>query len=101
MAEYFAMSAIMDSINEKVHELLIERQLDDTVENAGPIFDEVVKQVTQSIRAKDIELHCFKIDELRQLIEYYQRIKQRLDEQQKKLDEYISFIQKYYPEFKK
>ena len=97
MSNFIAIGNIMDLINEKVHEILIERQLDDTAENAGPIFDEVVKQVIQSIRTKKITFH----DEVKQIIEDYKRMKERLAEQQKKLDEYISLIIKHHPEFKK
>ena len=97
MSNFIAIGNIMDLINEKVHEILIERQLDDTAENAGPIFDEVVKQFIQSIRTKKITFH----DEVKQIIEDYKRMKERLVEQQKKLDEYISFIKQHQPEFQK
>ena len=97
MSNFIAIGNIMDLINEKVHEILIERQLDDTAENAGPIFDEVVKQFIQSIRTKKITFH----DEVKQIIEDYKRIKERLKEQERKLDEYISFIKQHQPEFKK
>ena len=97
MSNFIAIGNIMDLINEKVHEILNERQLDDTAENAGPIFDEVVKQFIQSIRTKKITLH----DEVKQIIEDYKRMKERLVEQQKKLDEYISLIKKHHPEFQK
>ena len=104
---------IMDSINEKVHETLNEQQLDDTPENAKPIFNEVVKQIAPSIQTKAIEkqcwgyrdsayeLDCWEKDELRTIIHEYEKIKDRLNEQEKKLDEYGSFVQRYFPEFKK
>ena len=109
----FSVAEIMDSINDKVHEVLKEKELDDTTENAKPIFIEVAKQIAPSIQTKAIEQQCWgyrdsayeldswERDELRQIINEYEKIKERLDEQEKKLDEYGSFVQRYFPEFKK
>ena len=104
---------IMDSINEKVHEVLKEQELEDKPENAQPVFIEVAKQIAPSIQTKAVEqqcwgirdspykLDCWERDELRTVIEDYQRIKERLNEQERKLDEYGSFVKQYHPEFKK
>lgn len=37
---------IMDSIDKKVHEVLKKKELNDTVENAEPIYNEVVEEIT-------------------------------------------------------
>ena len=111
---------IMDSINDKVHDALKEKELDDTAENAKPVFIEVAKQIAPSVqthaieqqcwsvRDKAYELDCWEKDELRTVIENYQRIKedyekvkQRLDEQEKKVDEFGIFVKQYHPEFQK
>ena len=109
----FTVAEIMDSINDKVHETLKEKELDDTSENAKPIFIEAVKQIVPSIQTKAIEqqcwgyrdsayeLDCWEKDELRTIIYEYEKIKERLNEQEKKLDEYGSFVQRYFPKFNK
>ena len=107
------VSKIMDSINDKVHEVLNEKQLEDKPENAQPVFIEVAKQIAPSIQTQAIEQQCWgyrdspyeldswEKDELRQVIEDYKNIKERLNEQEQKINEYGSFIKRYYPEFKK
>ncbi|KAH0797578.1 N1R/p28-like protein [Histomonas meleagridis] len=45
----FTVAEIMDSINDKVHEVLNEKQLTDTVENAKPVFIEVAKSIAPTI----------------------------------------------------
>ena len=46
----FTVSEIMDSINDKVHEELNNKQLPDNVENAKPIFNEIAKSIAPNIQ---------------------------------------------------
>ena len=104
---------IMDSINDKVHEVLNEKQLPDTVENAKPVFVDVAKQIAPSIqtqtlenqlwgyRDKVYELDQWEKNDLRRCIDDYKEIKEKLTEQEQKLNKWGRFIDKYFPEFNK
>ena len=103
----FKVKHIMDSVNEKVHEVLQEKQLPDTVENAKPIFVEVAKQIAPSIQTSTLEQQCWGVrdnprlldqwerDDLRKCIDDYKNIKERLREIEQKLNEYGSFIEQH------
>ena len=103
----FIVSEIMDSVNEKVHEVLQEKQLPDTVENAKPIFVEVAKQIAPSIQTSTLEQQCWGVrdnprlldqwerDDLRKCIDDYKNIKERLREIEQKLNEYGSFLEQH------
>ena len=105
---------IMDSINEKVHENLNEKQLADTVENAKPIFNNIVNQLAPSNDKPAFEeqfcygcrdsiksLDSFEQMDLKRDLDEYQLIKERLSVAEKKINEWGSFIKQYYPEFEK
>ena len=104
---------IMDSINDKVHEVLNEKQLPDTVENAKPVFVDVAKQIAPSINTEAIENKCWgyrdkvyeldqwEKDDLRRCIDDYKEIKEKLLEQEQKLSKWGRFIDTYFPEFNK
>ena len=103
----FIVAEIMDSVNDKVHEVLQEQQLPDTVENAKPIFVEVAKQIAPSIQVSTLEQQCWGVrdnprlldqwerDDLRKCIDDYKNIKERLREIEQKLNEYGSFIEQH------
>ncbi|KAK8840447.1 hypothetical protein M9Y10_030652 [Tritrichomonas musculus] len=102
---------IMDSVNDKVHEILHEKQLPDTAENAKPVFVEVAKQIAPSIKSV-AEQQCWGVrddvhsldswerDDLCRYIDDYKKIKERLNEVERKINVYGSFVQRYHPEFK-
>ena len=46
---------VMDSINDKVHDILDENELPDTPENAKPIFNEIVRDITKDINNEKIK----------------------------------------------
>ena len=107
----FIVAEIMDSVNEKVHEALHEKQLPDTAENAKPVFVEVAKQIAPSIKSV-AEQQCWGVrddvhsldswerDDLCRYIDDYKKIKERLNEVERKINVYGSFVQRYHPEFK-
>ena len=104
---------IMDSINDKVHEVLNEKQLQDTPENAKPVFVEVTKQIAPSINQEFLEKQCWgcrdsyktldqwEQDDLNRDIKEYKEIKRRLEEVERKVDSWGLFIKQYHPEFEK
>ncbi len=104
---------IMDSINDKVHEKLDENKLDDTVENAKPIFNNIVHQIASVDKSSFEEQFCYgcrdsihKLDSYEQMdlkrdIVEYNSIKERLNVVEKKIDEWGVFVKQYYPDFMK
>ena len=104
---------IMDSINDKVHEVLNEKQLPDTPENAKPVFIEVAKQIAPSINQEFLENQCWgcrdsiktldqwEQDDLKRDIREYKEIKKRLEEVERKVDSWGLFLKQYHPEFEK
>ena len=109
----FTVAEIMDSINDKVHDVLEKNELPDTPENAKPAFNEVVKQIVPSVNTELINKTCWGFreryheldqweqDDLKRDVNEYQKLKQRLDEVEKKVDEWGSYIKQYCPEFQK
>ena len=109
----FMVAEIMDNINDKVHEVLTSQQLPDTPENAKPAFVEVVKQIAPSVNIELINKQCWcyrerwneldqwEQDDLRRDINEYQKMKERLDELEKKVNEWGSYVKQYCPEFQK
>ena len=110
----FAVKHVMDSINDKVHEVLNTQQLPDTPENAKPAFVEVVKQIAPS--SIDIELinkQCWgyreryhtldqwELDDLSRDVEEFKEMKERLTNVEKKVDEWGPYVKQYFPEFEK
>ena len=104
---------IMDSINAKVHEVLEEKQLPDTVENAKPVFIEVAKSIAPTIDQELENKQCWgyrdsgktldqwEQEDLARDIREYNEIKRRLEEVERKVDAWSSFVKKYHPEFEK
>ena len=109
----FVVAEIMNSINDKVHEVLNEKQLPDTVENAQPILVDVAKQIAPSIQTQTIENQCWgyrdkvyeldqwEQDDLRRCINDYKTIKEKLIEQEQELSKWGRFVDTYFPEFNK
>ena len=89
----FAVKHVMDSINDKVHEVLEKNELPDTPENAKPAFVEVVKQIAPSsidiglinkqcwgYRERFHELDQWEQDDLRRDVnEYEEKFQRKLE----------------------
>ena len=109
----FTVADIMNSINNKVHEVLEKNELPDTPENAKPAFVEVVKQIAPSVdiglinkqcwgyRERFHELDQWEQDDLRRDVNEYEEMKKRIEELEKKVNEWGSYVKQYCPEFKK
>ena len=109
----FIVAELMDSINDKVHEALKDKQLDDTVENAKPVFNDIVKSIAPSIKTSFEENYCYGVrdridtldqyerDDLNRVVNEYKAIKERLHDVEKKVDEWGAFVHQYHPEFEK
>ena len=109
----FMVAEIMNSINDKVHEVLEKNELPDTPENAKPAFVEVVKQIAPSVNTELINKQCWgyreryheldqwEQDDLKRDVNEYQKLKQRLDEVEKKVEEWGAYIKQYCPDFNK
>ena len=121
----FTVAELMDSINDKVHDVLEKNHLQDTVENSKPIFKEVAKRITLKIDVDLVNGQCwgfrddvhrldqYEQDDLKSDIDKYNSIKQQLNanpndttlkkqlnESKAKLEsEWKWFIPTYYPEF--
>ena len=109
----FAVKHVMDSINDKVHEVLTSQQLPDTPENAKPAFVEVVKQIAPSVDIELINKQCWgyrerfheldqwEQDDLRRDVNEYNEMKKRIEELEKKVNKLGSYVKQYCPEFVK
>lgn len=109
----FMVSSIMDSINNKVHEVLEEKQIEDTVENTKPILENVVSSIAPIVGQTVVEEQlwgcrdsAFRLDsyekaDLKNDINEYNTIKEELKRIEEKVDKWGSFVEKYYPEFTK
>ena len=109
----FMVAEIMDSVNDKVHEVLEKNELPDTPENANPAFVEVVKQIAPSVdiglinkqcwgyRERFHELDQWEQDDLRRDVNEYEEMKKRIDELEKKVNKLGSYVKQYCPEFVK
>lgn len=109
----FMVAEIMDSVNDKVHEVLTSQQLPDTPENAKPAFVEVVKQIAPSVdiglinkqcwgyRERFHELDQWEQDDLRRDVNEYNEMKKRIEELENKVNKWGSYVKQYCPEFKK
>ena len=108
----FTVANIMNSINDKVHEVLNTQQLPDTPENAKPAFVEVVKQIAPSVdigltnkqcwgyRERFHELDQWEQDDLRRDVNEYNEMKKRIEELEEKVNKWGSYVKQYCPEFK-
>lgn len=109
----FMVAEIMDSINDKVHEVLEKNELPDTPENAKTAFVEVVKQIAPSVdiglinkqcwgyRERFHELDQWEQDDLRRDVNEYEEMKKRIEELENKVNKWGSYVKQYCPEFKK
>ena len=120
----FTVSDIMNSINEKVHDVLEKQHSPDTVDNAKPVLKEIVKKISIKIDVDLVNNRCWgirddvhKLDQyeqydLKRAIDDYNNIKNQLnqhprdrklqrslDETRDKLDEWKYFIPMYHPKF--
>ena len=96
----------MDSINDKVHEVLEKNELPDIPENAKPAFVEVVKQIAPSVNTELINKTCWgyrdrvheldqwEQDDLKRDVEDYERAKRRVER-------WGSYVEQYCPDFQK
>ena len=103
---------IMDSINERVHEKLVENNLVDTPENAKPIFNSMVQSIVPNcssfednfcygVRDNAARLDSYERDDLNCVINEYQSMKKQLNELEKKVNEWGPFVKLYHPDFTK
>ena len=109
----FTVADIMNSINDKVHEVLKKNELPDTPENAKPAFVEVVKQIAPSVdiglinkqcwgyRERFHELDQWEQDDLRRDVNEDEEKKKRIEELEEKVNKLGSYVKQYCPEFVK
>ncbi|KAI5543143.1 hypothetical protein TVAGG3_0079500, partial [Trichomonas vaginalis G3] len=91
----FYVKDIMDSIDKKVHEKLDEEELEDTVENAKPLFEEVRKmcekqleherEICYGYRDSQYELDQWEQEDLKREFREYELAKIALETAEKKL----------------
>ncbi|KAK8863667.1 hypothetical protein M9Y10_011355 [Tritrichomonas musculus] len=72
---------VMDSINDKVHDVLEKNHLPDTVENSKPIFNEIAKRITLKIDVDLVNGQCWGVrDDVHRLDQYeYEDLKSDID----------------------
>ena len=80
----FTVSEIMDSINDKVHEELNNKQLPDNVENAKPIFNEIAKSIAPNIQINNSSTWGYRdspyeSDEFKDIKERLLKVEQEID----------------------
>ncbi|KAI5536709.1 hypothetical protein TVAGG3_0430320 [Trichomonas vaginalis G3] len=102
----FYVKDIMDSIDKKVHEKLDEEELEDTVENAKPLFEEEVekmrekqleheREICYGYRDSSYELDQWEQEDLKREFREYELAKIALETAEKKLKVWGRFVQKY------
>ncbi|KAI5532561.1 hypothetical protein TVAGG3_0370200 [Trichomonas vaginalis G3] len=102
----FYVKDIMDSIDKKVHEKLDEEELEDTVENAKPLFEQEVRKMCEKqlehereicygYRDSPYELDQWEQDDLKREFREYELAKIALETAEKKLKVWGRFVQKY------
>ena len=102
----FEVKHIMDSINDKVHEELNNKQLPDNVENAKPIFNEIAKSIAPNIHINNSSTWGYRDSpweqgDMERAVDEYKDIEERLLKAEQKIDEWSVFVRKYHPEFQK
>lgn len=109
----FTVADIMNSINDKVHEVLEKNELPDTPENAKSAFVEVVKQIAPSVdiglinkqcwgyRERFHELDQWEQDDLRRDVNEYNEMKKRIEALEKNVNKLGCYVKQYCPEFVK
>ncbi|KAI5518540.1 hypothetical protein TVAGG3_0522190 [Trichomonas vaginalis G3] len=102
----FYVKDIMDSIDKKVHEKLDEEELEDTVENAKPLFEQEVRKMREKqlehereicygYRDSPYELDQWEQEDLKREFREYELAKIALEAAEKKLKVWGRFVQKY------
>ncbi|KAI5539441.1 hypothetical protein TVAGG3_0017000 [Trichomonas vaginalis G3] len=102
----FYVKDIMDSIDKKVHEKLDEEELEDTVENAKPLFEQEVRKMCEKqlehereiyygYRDSSYELDQWEQEDLKREFREYELAKIALEAAEKKLKVWGRFVQKY------
>ncbi|EAX85108.1 hypothetical protein TVAG_022050 [Trichomonas vaginalis G3] len=102
----FYVKDIMDSIDKKVHEKLDEEELEDTVENAKPLFEQEVRKMCEKqiehereicygYRDSPYELDQWEQEDLKREFREYELAKIALEAAEKKLKVWGRFVQKY------
>ncbi|KAI5484219.1 hypothetical protein TVAGG3_0908170 [Trichomonas vaginalis G3] len=102
----FYVKDIMDSIDKKVHEKLDEEELEDTVENAKPLFEQEVRKMCEKqleherelcygYRDSPFELDQWEQENLKREFREYELAKIALEAAEKKLKAWGRFVQKY------
>ncbi|KAI5497030.1 hypothetical protein TVAGG3_0808540 [Trichomonas vaginalis G3] len=102
----FYVKDIMDSIDKKVHEKLDEEELEDTVENAKPLFEQEVRkmhekqleherEICYDYRDSPYELDQWEQEDLKREFREYELAKIALEAAEKKLKVWGRFVQKY------
>ncbi|EAX83695.1 hypothetical protein TVAG_245670 [Trichomonas vaginalis G3] len=102
----FYVKDILDSIDKKVHEKLDEEELEDTVENAKPLFEEEVRkmhekqieherEICSGYRDSPYELDQWEQEDLKREFREYELAKISLEAAEKKLKVWGRFVQKY------
>ncbi|KAI5494984.1 hypothetical protein TVAGG3_0780120 [Trichomonas vaginalis G3] len=102
----FYVKDIMDSIDKKVHEKLDEEELEDTVENAKPLFEQEVRKMREKqlehereicygYRDSPYELDQWEQEDLKIEFREYELAKIALETAEKKLKVWGRFVQKY------
>ncbi|EAX71649.1 hypothetical protein TVAG_225990 [Trichomonas vaginalis G3] len=96
----------MDSIDKKVHEKLDEEELEDTVENAKPLFEEEVRkmhekqieherEICSGYRDSPYELDQWEQEDLKREFREYELAKIAFEAAEKKLKVWGRFVKKY------
>ncbi|KAI5510121.1 hypothetical protein TVAGG3_0713970 [Trichomonas vaginalis G3] len=102
----FYVKDIMDSIDKKVHEKLDEEELEDTVENAKPLFEQEVRKMCEKqlehereiyygYRDSPYELDQWEQEDLKREFREYELAKIALETAEKKLKVWGRFVKKY------
>ncbi|KAI5526460.1 hypothetical protein TVAGG3_0279680 [Trichomonas vaginalis G3] len=101
-----AVGKIMDSIDKKVHEKLDEEELEDTVENAKPLFEQEVRKMCEKqiehehemcygYKDSPYELDQWEQEDLKREFREYELAKIAFEAAEKKLKVWGRFVQKY------
>ena len=103
---------IMDAINNKVHEVLSDQSLPDTVENAEPVLKAVIDEILPENDQELVDRICWgyrdsahKLDawekaDLDNMVAEYKKLNERLLLVEEKIKEFGVFVNKYHPELR-
>lgn len=103
---------IMDAINDKVHEIMNDQSLPDTVENAKPVLKAVIDEILPENNKEVVNRICWgyrdsphKLDhwekvDLDNVVAEYKELRERLVIAEEKIKEFGNFVKIYHPELK-